>query len=305
VFSEMAASGLLAADGAAAPEPAAGGRSRTVARLSGEGLPLSAAQLVGREPEAMARAAEIAEAQGASLIDINMGCPAKKLAAKNGGTAACGAALMRDEGLALEIIQAVLGAVSVPVSVKMRLGWDAGSINAPSLARKAAEAGVAMVTVHARTREEFYNGEADWAAARQVREQIAIPLIINGDITDALSAAEAMRLSGADGVMIGRAGSGQPWLAGEIAGQGGAPENMLAYIIAHYRSMLEHYGEARGLRHARKHIDWYLQKQAGGFYTLAERTELLASRDVNFVEKQLAIIFIRRELKKSQGRERS
>lgn len=295
VFTEMAAANLLAAEAQGPGLQQAETRRRLATAdtgQSGAATGYSAVQLFGRAPEAMAAAARSAQAAGAKLIDINMGCPAKKLAMKQGGFAACGAALMRDEGLALAIIEAVLGAVSVPVSVKMRLGWDEDSINAPSLASKAAAAGAAMITVHARTRAQFYCGKADWAAVYAVRAAMDKALIINGDITDLQSAAAAMRLSGADGVMIGRGGCGQPWLAGLLAG-GQAPRNIGAYILAHYRAMLGFYGAARGLRHARKHIDWYLQKQAAGLYSAAERAELMAALAPEEAAEKLAEIFAR------------
>jgi len=267
-------------------------RRRLQNSAKGEDRPPAVIQLVGWEPRLMAAAAGIAADCGAQMIDINMGCPAKKLAGKAaGGETACGAALMRDEALALRVIEAVV-AVGLPVSVKMRLGWDKNTMNAPRLARQAEQAGAAMITVHARTREQFYQGQADWAAVRAVREQISVPLIINGDIDSRAAAQQAIALSGADGVMIGRAGYGQPWLAGSIAGHK-PPADIAAYSAAHYRAMLEHYGLQRGLRHARKHMDWYIQKHAAGLYSRAERAELLSATLPAFVEARLIAIFAR------------
>jgi len=289
---EMAASSLLAQQSGGAAEAETLRRLQTGTQAGGADF--AAVQLAGREPRAMAEAARRAEGAGARLIDINMGCPAKKLALKNGGQAACGAALMRDEPLALRIIAAVAAAVSCPVSVKMRLGWDEQNRNAARLAHGAEQAGAAMITVHARTREQFYRGKADWAAARAVRAAISVPLIINGDIADSSSAAQAMAQSGADGVMIGRASYGRPWLAGELAGHK-PPADIPAYIIEHYRDMLAHYGIARGLRHARKHLDWYLQRHADGLYSAEERAALMAVEEPAETEAMLAAIFARRE----------
>jgi len=281
----------------------AGSRQESRRRLQNgeeeDGCPPAVVQLIGHEPPAMAEAARIAAANGAQMIDINMGCPAKKLAGQAaGGETACGAALMRDEILALRVIEAVMAAAALPVSVKMRLGWDETALTAPGLARRAEQAGVKMIIVHARTRQQFYQGQADWAAVRAVREQITVPLIVNGDIVSRNEAEQAMALSGADGVMIGRASYGQPWLAGTIAGHE-PPANIAAYSAAHYRAMLAYYGRPRGVRHARKHLDWYLQKHVAGYYSPAERAEILASLDPAFVETRLAAIFARAESNKA------
>ncbi|WP_185985571.1 tRNA dihydrouridine synthase DusB [Aureimonas mangrovi] len=251
VFSEMVASGELLRRSI---------ESRRRAMADGEGV--HAVQLAGREPRAMGEAARLLAGEGADLIDINFGCPAKKVV---GGLS--GSALMREPDLALRIIEAtVAGAGDVPVSVKMRLGWDAASINAPFLARGAQEAGARMVTVHGRTREQFYEGEADWNAVARVREVIDIPLVINGDIAEFASVCLARSASGADAVMIGRGACGRPWLPGLAAGE--ISVDVLAgidageFVAAHYDSMLSHYGEVAGLRHARKHLGWYLDRAA-------------------------------------------
>ncbi|MFD1343422.1 tRNA dihydrouridine synthase DusB [Litorisediminicola beolgyonensis] len=220
-------------------------------------------QLAGRDPHWMAEAARMVEAQGAAVIDINMGCPAKKV---TGGYS--GSALMRDPDHALRLIEAVVGAVSVPVTLKTRLGWDEDCLNAADLARRAEGAGVRMVVIHGRTRCQFYKGQADWSAIRAVRDAVSVPVIANGDITDAGSARAALLASGAAGVMVGRGAQGAPWRLAEIAAElfgheaptipeGSALCNM---ISAHYEAMLTFYGSALGLRVARKHLGWYMDR---------------------------------------------
>lgn len=219
-------------------------------------------QLAGREPYWMAEAAKYVEGQGARVIDINMGCPAKKVT--NGYS---GSALMKDLDHALKLIEAVVGAVNVPVTLKTRLGWDDAALNAPELARRAEAAGVRMVTIHGRTRCQFYKGQADWSAIRAVKEAVGVPLIANGDITGPETAATALRLSGADGVMIGRGAQGRPWLLAQVAAAlYGRPapkvpqrDALADMIVAHYEAMLAFYGAELGIKIARKHLGWYLE----------------------------------------------
>jgi tRNA-dihydrouridine synthase B len=274
-------------------------RARPEARARAElglGEQATAVQLAGRDPYWMAEGARYVEAQGARIIDINMGCPSKRVT-----TGLCGSALLRDLDLAQKLIEAVVAAVKVPVTLKTRLGWDDALLNAPDLARRAEDAGVQMITIHGRTRCQFYKGAANWTAIRAVKDAVSIPVIANGDIIDAATAAEALRLSGADGVMIGRGAQGAPWRLAEVAHEvygtpapkvpeGGARARM---ILDHYDDMLGFYGRDLGLRMARKHLGWYLE-EAGlphareAILTSTDPAEVIGLLQLAFAELELA-----------------
>ncbi|MBL0373910.1 tRNA dihydrouridine synthase DusB [Rhizobium sp. KVB221] len=252
-----------------------GNSSESWSRLQNSGIDPHIVQLAGRDPHYMAEGARIAEANGADMIDINMGCPAKKVI---GGLS--GSALMREPELALSLIDAVVKAVSVPVTVKMRLGWDEASINAPELAHAAEDLGAQMITIHGRTRMQFYEGRANWEMIARVRERISVPLIANGDVETPEDVALILEQSGADGVMVGRGSQGRPWHAGVLAGTRIAPDRAeIADIFErHYRMTLEFYGGLPGLRHARKHVGWALDR-FGGHLQGEARTSILTSQD--------------------------
>ncbi|MGS4988799.1 tRNA dihydrouridine synthase DusB [Roseibium sp. RP-7] len=239
------------------------GDAETQMRAEAQNKGLHVVQLAGREARWMGEAAKVIAGLGADVIDINMGCPAKKVTSGYSGSA-----LMRDLDHALTLVDATVAAVDVPVTLKMRLGWDDKNLNAPELARRAEAAGVQLITVHGRTRCQFYKGKADWRAIAAVKDAISVPLIANGDCKSAEDALRMLELSGADGVMIGRGAYGRPWLPGHIGHflasgeQLNAPTGTeLAELVAeHYEAILSHYGERQGVRIARKHLGWYLDE---------------------------------------------
>lgn len=282
VFSEMIASREMIAE-----------KSRSIKMNEdyAEEFPM-AVQLAGCCPQTMAKAAQMNVDRGAAIIDINFGCPVKKVVNKMAGSA-----LMQDEDLATQIMDEVVRAVDVPVTMKMRLGWDAKNLNAPSLAKKAEDVGIQMITVHGRTREQRYTGEANWEAVRASKDAVSIPVIVNGDILSPQDAIEAMKQSGADGVMIGRGSQGRPWVLKQVMdfmehgkiGDEPRMEEKLALILKHYDMILDYYGERKGVPFARKHLSWYCT----GFDGAAEfRKELNTLKAPDDVRQKLTRFFI-------------
>ncbi|MCB1476436.1 MAG: tRNA dihydrouridine synthase DusB [Rhodobiaceae bacterium] len=282
VVSEMIASEALAHD-----------KPEMLLKAQCAGGTLHVVQLAGREARWLAEGARRLAGSGADIIDINMGCPSKRVT-----TGYCGASLMRDGALAGRLVEAVVAASPVPVTVKMRLGWDEQTINAAEIARIAVEAGAQAITVHGRTRQQFYKGTANWSKVRAVRDTVNVPLVVNGDISSVADAREALRQSGADAVMVGRASYGKPWLTAKIEAELGgrravAPSmsDLAEAIAAHYEAMLVHYGVAIGLRAARKHVGWYLSGNLPESIYGAVLPALMTSEDPQFVIRGIRAAF--------------
>jgi len=286
VVSEMIASAALGT-----------GHADMVRKLNKSGALPHVVQLAGCEAQWMRRGAEIAADAGADSIDINLGCPAKRVT-----SGFAGSALMRVPDQALGLIEAVVRATPLPVSVKMRLGWDDDSLNAADIARRAVDSGVRMITVHGRTRQQFYKGTARWALVRPVVEAVRVPVVVNGDILDIATAREALRQSGAAAVMLGRGAQGQPWRVGEIGAalsDRTAPQRprgaaLAALVAEHYEGVLEEYGIRVGVRAARKHLDWYLDAMDEPADRELRRV-LLNSEDPAEVRRLIADMFSREE----------
>ncbi|HJT43818.1 MAG TPA: tRNA dihydrouridine synthase DusB [Rhizomicrobium sp.] len=274
------------------------GRPDVVRRAAvGEGLPLMVIQLVGRTPEWIAKGAKLAEDAGADIIDFNMGCPAKEVTG-----ALSGSALMREPDLAARLIEAAVNATTRPVTLKMRLGWDDENRNAPQIAALAERLGVKTITVHGRTRQQFYRGMADWRAVAQVKRAVSVPVIVNGDIHDTMSARTALEQSGADAVMIGRGAYGRPWIASalEKALKDGTemlePDltARLGIALEHFTDTLRFYGDALGLKIFRKHLGWYVEQAlcpADAALRRAARSRLCQIDNPRGVESALAALW--------------
>lgn len=271
------------------------GRPDVVRRAAGEDLPLRVIQLVGRDPQWVAAGAKLAEQAGADIIDLNFGCPCKEVTG-----ALSGSALMREPELAARIIGAAVDATNRPVTLKMRLGWDDNSRNAPELTARAQELGVKAITVHARTRNQFYKGSADWDAVAEVRQATTLPLIINGDIVNAATARAAMARSGADGVMIGRGAYGRPWAMAAIDAALKTPDSdaefepgishRLEIALQHFSETLKFYGDALGVKIFRKHLGWYVEQAfipADAAQRRAAKSRLCQIDDPTTVESSL------------------